>query len=173
MPFKPGPGLGGHCLPIDPFYLAWKAREYDFVTEFIELAGKVNQQMPYYCAERVARALNDHGKAVRGADVLLLGVAYKTDVGDLRESPALKLIELLHARGARVAYHDPHVPSVSLPAGSLESTELTDDALAAADVVCVVTAHSAVDYGRVADRAPLVLDLRNAVPGRDDRVVRL
>jgi UDP-N-acetyl-D-glucosamine dehydrogenase len=173
MPFKPGPGLGGHCLPIDPFYLAWKAREYDFVTEFIELAGKVNQQMPYYCAERVARALNDQGKAVRGAEVLLLGVAYKTDVGDLRESPALKLMELLHARGARVAYHDPHVSTVSLGPEPLASAELTDAALTAADAVCIVTAHSAIDYGRVADRAQLVVDLRNAVPSRDGRVVRL
>ena len=173
MPFKPGPGLGGHCLPIDPFYLAWKAREYDFVTEFIELAGKVNQQMPYYCAERVARALNDHGKAVRGADVLLLGVAYKGDVGDLRESPALKLMELLRARGARVAYHDPHVPTLSLGAEPVASADLTDAALAAADAVCVVTAHSAIDYAYVADRAQLVVDLRNAVPSRDGRVVRL
>ena len=95
MPFRPGPGLGGHCLPIDPFYLAWKAREYDFPTEFIELAGKVNTHMPYYCAERVAQALNGAGKAVQGSAVLVLGVAYKGDVGDLRESPALKLIELL------------------------------------------------------------------------------
>jgi UDP-N-acetyl-D-glucosamine dehydrogenase len=173
MPFKPGPGLGGHCLPIDPFYLAWKAREYDFVTEFIELAGKVNQQMPYYCAERVTRALNDQGKAVRGSAVLLLGVAYKTDVGDLRESPALKLIELLRERGANVTYHDPHVPSLSHGGETLRSRPLTDGELEGADAVCVVTAHSAIDYGRVADRAPLVIDLRNAVPDRDGRVVRL
>ena len=173
MPFQPGPGLGGHCLPIDPFYLSWKARELDFPTEFIELAGKVNQHMPYYCAERVGRALNEHRKAVAGSTVLVLGVAYKGDVGDLRESPALKLIELLRDRGAEVVYHDPFVPDLGEEGLDLASAPLTDELLAAADIVCVVTAHSGIDYARVAGRAQLVLDLRNAVPAADERVVKL
>jgi len=173
MPFQPGPGLGGHCLPIDPFYLSWKARELDFPTEFIELAGKVNQHMPYYCAERVARALNGHRKAVAGSTVLVLGVAYKGDVGDLRESPALKLIGLLRDSGANVVYHDPFVPHLREEGLDLESPELTDELLAGADIACVVTAHSGIDYARVADRAQLVLDLRNAVPASSDRVVKL
>jgi len=173
MPFQPGPGLGGHCLPIDPFYLSWKARELDFPTEFIELAGKVNQHMPYYCAERVGRALNEHRKAVAGSTVLVLGVAYKGDVGDLRESPALKLIELLRDRGAEVVYHDPFVTDLGEEGLDLASAPLTDELLAGADIVCVVTAHSGIDYARVARRAQLVLDLRNAVPAADERVVKL
>jgi UDP-N-acetyl-D-glucosamine dehydrogenase len=173
MPFQPGPGLGGHCLPIDPFYLSWKARELDFPTEFIELAGKVNQHMPYYCAERVGRALNEHRKAVAGSTVLVLGVAYKGDVGDLRESPALKLIELLRDSGADVVYHDPFVPDLAEEGLDLESSPLTDELLAEADIACVVTAHSGIDYARVADRAQLVLDLRNAVPASSERVVKL
>ncbi len=173
MPFQPGPGLGGHCLPIDPFYLSWKARELDFPTEFIELAGKVNQHMPYYCAERVARALNEHRKAVAGSTVLVLGVAYKGDVGDLRESPALKLIGLLRDRGADVVYHDPFVPDLGEERLDMESAPLSDELLGRADIVCVVTAHSGIDYARVADRAQLVLDLRNAVPAASDRVVKL
>jgi UDP-N-acetyl-D-glucosamine dehydrogenase len=173
MPFQPGPGLGGHCLPIDPFYLSWKARELDFPTEFIELAGKVNQHMPYYCAERVARALNGQRKAVAGSTVLVLGVAYKGDVGDLRESPALKLIELLRESGAEVVYHDPFVPDLGEEGLDLESAPLTDELLAGADIACVVTAHSGIDYARVAERAQLVLDLRNAVPAASERVVKL
>ncbi len=173
MPFQPGPGLGGHCLPIDPFYLAWKARELDFPTEFIELAGKVNQHMPYYCAERVARALNGHQKAVAGSTVLVLGVAYKGDVGDLRESPALKLIGLLMAAGANVTYHDPFVPVLAQEGLDLASAPLSDDLLEAADAVCVVTAHSGIDYARVADRAQLVVDFRNAVPAFGEKVVKL
>jgi UDP-N-acetyl-D-glucosamine dehydrogenase len=173
MPFSPGPGLGGHCLPIDPFYLSWKAREYDFPVEFIELAGKVNQHMPYYCAERVAQALNDHAKAVRGSSLLILGVSYKSNVGDLRESPALKLIQLLREAGADVSYHDPHVPNLASESIDLESVELTDEALQRADAVCVVTAHAAVDHARVAEQARLVVDFRNAVPDRNGKVVVL
>ncbi len=173
MPFTPGPGLGGHCLPIDPFYLSWKAREYDFPVEFIELAGKVNQHMPYYCAERVAQALNDHAKAVRGSSLLILGVSYKSNVGDLRESPALKLIGLLREAGADVSYHDPHVPNLASESIDLESVELTDEALRRADAVCVVTAHAAVDHARVAEQARLVVDFRNAVPNRNGKVVVL
>jgi UDP-N-acetyl-D-glucosamine dehydrogenase len=159
MSFKPGPGLGGHCLPVDPFYLAWKAREFDFYTEFIELAGKVNENMPYFCLEKITRALNSQEKAVNGSSVHLVGVAYKADVGDLRESPALKLIQLLRDEGADVSYHDPHVPE--LPEHGLSSQEL-DGSLANADCVAIVTAHSGIDYERLAERASLVVDFRNA-----------
>ena len=164
MPFSPGPGLGGHCLPIDPFYLSWKAREYDFPVEFIELAGKVNQNMPYHCAERVALALNGVQKPVSGSSVVVLGVAYKGGVGDLRESPALKVMELLAAQGAEIAYHDPFVPHLAEHGFDLDSQPLTDELLAGADIVAVVTAHPGVDHARVAELAPLVIDFRNAVP---------
>lgn len=167
MPFRPGPGLGGHCIPIDPFYLTWKAREYDFHTEFIELAGKINSQMPYFCVSKLARALNEHEKALKGAKVLVIGVAYKADVNDMRESPALKVISLLRERGADVSYHDPHVPALQPGHGvdvAMRSVDLTDDALEGADAVVVVTAHSGIDWQRVADRSRLVMDFRNAVP---------
>ena len=157
MRFEPGPGMGGHCLPVDPFYLAWKAREYDLSTEFVELAGKVNQHMPYFCLEKIVRALNDAGKPVRGSRVLLLGVSYKAGVGDLRESPALKIVELLRARGADVRYHDPHVPDIA--EHGLRSLPL-DDALEGIDLAVIVTAHPTVDHGGVVERAPQVLDLR-------------
>ncbi|MGH3052618.1 MAG: nucleotide sugar dehydrogenase [Gaiellaceae bacterium] len=159
MSFKPGPGLGGHCLPVDPFYLAWKAREYDFYTEFIELAGKINENMPYFCLEKITRALNSAEKAVNGSHVHLVGVAYKADVADLRESPALKLIELLRAEGADVSYHDPHV--AELPEHGLRSEDL-DGSLDRADCVAIVTAHSAIDYAHLTDRAKLIVDFRNA-----------
>jgi UDP-N-acetyl-D-glucosamine dehydrogenase len=155
--FDPGPGMGGHCLPVDPFYLAWKAREYDLSSEFIELAGKVNQQMPYFCMDKIERALNDAQKPVRGSRVLLLGVSYKAGVGDTRESPALKIIQLLRKHGAEIAYHDPHVPE--LPEFELRSRGL-DEALEGVDLAVIVTAHPSVDHGRVVERAPLVLDLR-------------
>jgi UDP-N-acetyl-D-glucosamine dehydrogenase len=160
MPFQPGPGLGGHCIPIDPFYLTWKAREYDFQTRFIELAGEVNQNMPYYCRSRVSQALN-HGaqKSLSGSDVLVLGVAYKADIADWRESPAVKLIELLRNAGASVAYHDPHVPSFASDGIALESVPL---APADYDVVVVATAHSGIDYAKLVRDAQLVVDLRNA-----------
>src|SRR6476659_2155043 len=138
MRFDPGPGMGGHCLPVDPFYLTWKAREYDLATEFIELAGKVNQHMPYYCLEKIERALNDAGKPVRGSRILILGVSYKAGVGDLRESPALRLIDLLRERGGDVSYHDPHVPE--LADRGLRNTAL-DGALEGADLAVIVTAH--------------------------------
>jgi UDP-N-acetyl-D-glucosamine dehydrogenase len=159
MSFKPGPGLGGHCLPVDPFYLAWKAREFDFYTEFIELAGKVNENMPYFCLEKITRALNSQEKAVKGSRVHLVGVAYKADVGDLRESPALKLIELLRDEGAEVSYHDPHVPE--LPDHGLTSADL-DGSVSAVDCVAIVTAHSGIDYAELAENAQLVVDFRNA-----------
>ena len=161
MSFKPGPGLGGHCLPVDPFYLAWKARQFDFYTEFVELAGKINENMPYFCLERIAHALNDQERAVKGSHVHLVGVAYKADVGDLRLSPALKLIELLRAEGAEVSYTDGRVPA--LPEHGLESVELADAMVA--DCICIVTAHSDLDYDALAARAQLVVDFRNAVGG--------
>jgi UDP-N-acetyl-D-glucosamine dehydrogenase len=163
MSFKPGPGLGGHCLPVDPFYLAWKAREFDFYTEFIELAGKVNENMPYFCLDKIARALNSQERSLKGSRVHLVGVAYKADVGDLRESPALKLIELLRHEGAVVTYHDPHVPE--LAEYGLSSQDM-NGSITQADCVAIVTAHSGIDYGRMVDDARLVVDFRNAT-GRD------
>jgi UDP-N-acetyl-D-glucosamine dehydrogenase len=151
--------MGGHCLPVDPFYLAWKAREYDFYTEFIELAGKVNENMPYFCLEKITRALNSVERSVKGSTVHLIGVSYKADVGDLRESPALKLVELLRDEGADVSYHDPHVPE--LLEHGLVSQSL-DGAVADADCVAIVTAHSGIDYVDLAQRARLVVDFRNA-----------
>ena len=159
MSFKPGPGLGGHCLPVDPFYLAWKAREFDFYTEFIELAGKVNENMPYFCLEKITRALNSDEKSVKGSHVHLVGVSYKADVGDLRESPALKLVELLRDEGAEVSYHDPHVSE--LPDHGLTSVDL-DGSVGKADCVAIVTAHSGIDYAKLAEKAQLVVDFRNA-----------
>jgi UDP-N-acetyl-D-glucosamine dehydrogenase len=159
MRFTPGPGLGGHCIPLDPFYLSWRARQFDFHTEFIELAGKVNQNMPYFCREKVARALNGHSKALRGSQVLVVGVAYKPDIDDTRESPALKLIELLRREGCEVSYHDPHVPR--LRELGLVSTPL-DPAVASSDCVVVVTDHSSIDYADLVHRAQLVVDFRNA-----------
>jgi UDP-N-acetyl-D-glucosamine dehydrogenase len=156
MSFKPGPGLGGHCIPIDPFYLTWKAREYGFYTEFIELAGKVNENMPYYCRSLISQALN-HGKqrSLKGSKVLVLGVSYKNDIGDTRESPALKLMELLRNAGSDVSYHDPHVPQLngerSVP---LEPSRY--------DCVAIVTAHSGIDYEQLVEDAQLVVDFRNA-----------
>src|SRR4051794_3781116 len=162
MRFEPGPGMGGHCLPVDPFYLTWKAREYDLSTEFIELAGKVNQQMPYFCLEKAERALNDAGKAVRGARILVVGVSYKAGVGDMRESPALKIIKLLRERGADVAYHDPFV--AELPEHGLTSAELPAGA-AGADLAVIVTAHPTVDHRAITEQAQLTLDLRGVTRG--------
>jgi UDP-N-acetyl-D-glucosamine dehydrogenase len=171
MPFRPGPGLGGHCIPIDPFYLTWKAREFDLHTEFIELAGKVNSQMPTFCVAKVARALNSRRTAVNGSRVLILGVAYKANVNDTRESPALRIIELLRAEGAHVDYHDPHVEKLAKE--GMSSVALEPASLAAHDVVVVVTAHDEVDWGMVAAEAPLIVDLRNVIPDTDGKVWRL
>jgi UDP-N-acetyl-D-glucosamine dehydrogenase len=153
MRFDPGPGMGGHCLPVDPFYLAWKAREVDFATEFIELAGKVNQNTPYFCVDKAVRRLNDLGKAVRGAKIAVLGVAYKPAVGDVRESPALKIINKLQSLGAAVVYHDEYVPSLS--AQGLSNTGL-EEALDGADLALIVTAHPGIDFTEVASRVPTV-----------------
>jgi len=159
MRFEPGPGLGGHCIPIDPFYLTWKAREFGFYTEFIELAGKVNENMPYFCRSLISQALN-HAKerSLKGSRVLVLGVAYKADIGDVRESPALKLIELLRNAGSEIAYYDPHVPE--LAEHGLRSLPTLEPA--GYDCVAIVTAHSEIDYDRLVEDASLVVDLRNA-----------
>ncbi len=162
MRFEPGPGMGGHCMPVDPFYLSWRAREFDMSTEFIELAGKVNQQMPYHCVMRAERALNDAGLPVRGAKIAVLGVSYKPGVGDVRESPALKIIALLRALGAQLRYHDPHVPE--LPDYDLQSVAL-EEALHDADLALIVTAHPGVDHALALDRARVVLDLRGVTRG--------
>jgi UDP-N-acetyl-D-glucosamine dehydrogenase len=156
MRFDPGPGMGGHCLPVDPFYLSWKAREHDMTTEFIELAGKVNQQMPSYCVQKIVRALNELGRPVSGTRILLLGVSYKPGVGDVRESPALKILTGLSSQGAAVSYYDPYV--ADLPAHGLSSTEL-DTALANTDLAVVVTAHPGIDHVAIANAVPTV-DLR-------------
>jgi UDP-N-acetyl-D-glucosamine dehydrogenase len=158
MSFKPGPGLGGHCIPIDPFYLTWKAREYNFYTEFIELAGKVNENMPYHCRSLISQALN-HGKqlSLKGAQVLVLGVAYKPNIGDMRESPALKLIELLQAAGSVISYHDPHVPE--LPEYGLSSVPLEPDRF---DCIAIVTDHAGIDYEALVDEEAVIVDFRNA-----------
>jgi UDP-N-acetyl-D-glucosamine dehydrogenase len=169
MPFRPGAGVGGHCIPIDPYYLAWKAREFDFTTRFIELAADINQGMPSHVVLRLARWLDRHGHTVRGAHVLVLGVAFKPDVDDPRHSPAERVIELLLERGAAVRYHDPHVAEFHVGGDVfhrfrevLRSVPLTDEELAAADIVVIITAHRAVDYGRVVRLARLVLDTANA-----------
>ena len=163
-PFYPGPGLGGHCIPIDPFYLTWKARQYNFSTRFIQLAGEINAAMPAHVVEQAAQGLNRKGKALNGAEILILGVAYKRDIEDIRESPALSIIRLLEQKLATVRYHDPHVPM--LRSRNLEremlSVELTRDAVDSADAVIIVTDHSDVDYGFVLRHAQLVIDTRNA-----------
>ncbi|MFZ0376744.1 MAG: nucleotide sugar dehydrogenase [Solirubrobacteraceae bacterium] len=171
MRFEPGPGMGGHCLPVDPFYLTWRARQFHMSTEFIELAGKINQFMPYHCAERIEWALNDVAKPVKGSRILILGASYKGGVGDIRESPALRIIEVLASRGGIVSYHDAYVPS--LPASGLESVPL-DEAVAEADVVVLVTAHPEIDYASIATRSALFVDLRGVTRGLQvENLVRL
>ncbi|MGD1916825.1 MAG: nucleotide sugar dehydrogenase [Phycisphaerales bacterium] len=179
MPFYPGPGLGGHCIPIDPFYLTWKAREFGHVTRFIELAGEINHAMPGYVVERLAEALNEHGKPVRGSNVLVLGLAYKPDVDDTRESPSFEVIEILRDRGAVVEYSDPHVPK-SLPVRKhdlgMQSVDLSPESIARFDAGVVVTDHKDFDYGLIAQHAKLVVDTRNAMAPHaealGDRLVR-
>jgi len=164
MKFVPGPGLGGHCIPIDPFYLTWKAREHNFYTEFIELAGKINESMPYFCRGKITRALNSQHKPIRGSKILVLGVAYKKDISDMRESSALKVIKLLLQQGALVSYHDPFV--AELPEFELKSVELVPEDY---DCVAVVTDHSQIDYEDVVARAKLVVDFRNATKAQAPR----
>jgi UDP-N-acetyl-D-glucosamine dehydrogenase len=185
MPFYPGPGIGGHCIPLDPHYLSWKARQHGFDSQFISLAEQVNSGMPAYVVRMVATALNDNRKAVNGSKILILGVAYKKDIDDMRESPALSIIDLLRARGADISYHDPFVPEVTfdhaytIGAGDpLYSKELNDDLIKGSDCVIICTEHSGVDYSRVCDLAPLVVDTRNALStenrnGSKAKIVRL
>jgi UDP-N-acetyl-D-glucosamine dehydrogenase len=171
MRFEPGPGMGGHCLPVDPFYLTWRAREFHMSTEFIELAGKINQQMPYHCVERIERALNDVGKPVKGSRIIILGASYKGGVGDIRESPALRIIEVLLKFGGLISYHDEFVPE--LPDFGLRSVAL-DDAVADADVLVLVTAHPGIDYHDLAARSSLFVDLRGVTRGTHvENLVRL
>ncbi len=171
MRFEPGPGMGGHCLPVDPFYLTWRAREFHMSTEFIELAGKINQYMPYHCAERVEQALNDVSKPVKGSRILVLGASYKGGVGDVRESPALRIIEVLAGRGGIVSYHDDYVPS--LPMLGLESVPL-DETVADSDAVVLVTAHPDLDHAAIAARSALFVDLRGVTRGVErESVIRL
>lgn len=163
--FYPGPGVGGHCIPIDPFYLTWKAREYDFHTRFIELAGEINVEVSYYVVNKVYRALNEAKKSVKDANILILGVAYKKDIDDVRESPALIIMERLRKEGAKVTYHDPYIPVIEPHGGCtlrLESLQLTPEVLSAADCVLIITDHSGIDYDQVVEHAQLVVDTRNA-----------
>jgi UDP-N-acetyl-D-glucosamine dehydrogenase len=161
--FDPGPGVGGHCIPLDPFYLAWKARQYDFHTRFIELAGEINALMPYFVREKVFRVINARGKSVKNSRVLMIGVAYKKDIDDWRESPALKIVDILQRDGAFVDYHDPHVPSFRDGGGALrQSVELTAHALNQADCTLIVTDHSSIDWDVVVRHSQLVVDTRNA-----------
>ena len=177
MPFYPGPGLGGHCIPIDPFYLSWKVKEVGFEARFIELAGHVNGAMPHHVVDKVADALNSHSKAIRGSSVLVLGLAYKRDVDDIRESPALDIMGVLHQKGARLSYHDPYAPKLAArewPGGiDLESVELTPDTLAAADCIVIVTDHKVFDYDAIVRHARLIVDTRNAVKRRHPHVFKL
>ncbi|MFN0061173.1 MAG: nucleotide sugar dehydrogenase [Myxococcaceae bacterium] len=178
MPFYPGPGLGGHCIPIDPFYLTWKAREFDFQTKFIELAGEINTGMPYYVVQRTMEALNAHQKPLSGSRVLVLGAAYKKDVDDARESPAIRVMGLLLKAGARVSYHDPFIPTLEAGHGlpsAMQSVALTEAVLAESDAVMILTNHSAVDYAWVVKHARLIVDTRNAtqhVPVGRERIVK-
>jgi UDP-N-acetyl-D-glucosamine dehydrogenase len=166
MPFYPGPGLGGHCIPVDPFYLSWKAREYDFATRFIELAGEINTAMPYHVIEAVSEALNEREKSLKGSKILLLGIAYKKDVDDLRESPSLKLLELLTERGAKIDYNDPYFPALHrmrhYDFSNMRSVDLTPERLASYDCVLIATDHSSYDYDAIVRHSKLVADSRNA-----------
>ncbi len=178
MPFFPGPGLGGHCIPIDPFYLTWKAREYEFQTRFIELAGEVNVQMPLYVVQRTMEGLNRHKKSINGSRLLVLGAAYKKDVDDVRESPSMRVMTLLKERGAEVDYHDPCVPQVRAEHGfawNMQSVPLTAEGIRSYDAVLILTDHSGVDYGWVVENAQLVVDTRNAtkdVPRGRERILK-
>jgi UDP-N-acetyl-D-glucosamine dehydrogenase len=177
--FYPGPGLGGHCIPIDPFYLSWLARKYGLTTRFIELAGEINTAMPAYVVGRLADALNDRGKAVKGSNVLLLGMAYKKDVDDPRESPGFELMERLLQKGAIVEYNDPHIATLPRmrrhPNLRMDSRELTEEFLQSLDCVLIVTDHSAYEWPWIVENSQLVVDTRNATRGLDahrDRIVR-
>jgi len=173
-PFYPGPGMGGHCIPVDPFYLSWKAKEYDFTVKFIELAGEINISMPYYVVERIGEALNQIEKSVKGSNILILGMTYKKDIGDMRESPALPIIKILQSKGAIVHYNDPFIPKIP-PLRSykfdLSSVPLTAEVLQKMDVVVIVTDHSSYDYKWIVKHSQLVVDTRNATSGIEDKKI--
>ncbi len=174
MPFYPGPGLGGHCIPLDPFYLSWKAKEYGFPTRFVELAGEINDKMPRYVAERVLELLNEQGKPLKGSRLLMLGMAYKRDVDDLRESPAIKVARLLQERGAELSYHDPYVPIVEINGLEYRSVNLAPEILEKSDLVLITTDHSNVDYSAVVEHAGLIYDTRNALKDyNSDKIYKL
>ncbi len=174
MPFYPGPGVGGHCIPLDPYYLASKAREFDFHTRFIELAAEINEHMPYYTVSRIIEALNTSGKSLKGANVLALGVAYKKDIDDIRESPSLRLIQLLSDKGAKVSYNDPFIPEIKLSQGSLTSIALTKENLSSVDCVVIATDHSCYNIDEVITHSKLVFDTRGATRGlKGNNIVRL
>ncbi len=161
MPFYPGPGIGGHCIPVDPFYLSWKAKAYNFPTEFIELAGKINERMPYYVVEKATEYLNEVGKSIKGSHIFIIGVAYKRDISDIRESPALKIIEILLERGSKVSYHDPYVSEIKVSGKNFVSQNLSREVLNSSDLVMIITDHSNVDYELIKDESSLMLDMRN------------
>jgi UDP-N-acetyl-D-glucosamine dehydrogenase len=168
MPFYPGPGLGGHCIPIDPFYLAWKAKEFDFVTRFIQLAGEINVSMPYYVVERTQEALNSHKKSINGSRILVLGIAYKKDIDDERESPGYAVMKMLLEKGADVIYNDPWIPKLKPTRKydfKMESVPVSPEELAAADAVIIVTDHSAYDFDEIVKHSSLIIDTRNATLG--------
>ncbi len=176
MPFYPGPGVGGHCIPLDPYYLAWKSKEYDVHARFIELAGEINEGMPYYVLAKVQRLLNQHGHCLNGSEVLILGVTYKADVADWRETPAIKVMELLQREKAKLVYADPFTPSVEIEGRSYSAVEVTDERLRRCACAVILTAHSAFDYERIVKLAPVVFDTRNGtrnVKGKKDNVVLL
>jgi UDP-N-acetyl-D-glucosamine dehydrogenase len=172
--FYPGPGLGGHCIPIDPFYLSWKARQFDFRTRFIELAGEINTNMPYFVIDQIAAGLNEQRKSIKGAKILVLGVAYKRDIDDLRESPSLTIIELMREKGAVVDYNDPYFPTVGRGRHyDLNMTSVPLDKLGQYDAVIIVTDHSSYDYKAIVEQSQLVVDTRNATKGIDSpKIVR-
>jgi len=176
MPFFPGPGYGGHCIPVDPFYLTWKAKEVDYSTKFIELAGEINTLMPYYVVDKTIETLNARGKSIRGANILILGVAYKRDVDDQRESPSLKIINLLQEKGAKISYNDPYVPESrghrDYPGLNLNSIPLSERVLKRSDAVIIATDHSVYDYDWIVKNASLVIDTRNAVKKKRKNVVK-
>jgi len=174
MPFYPGPGIGGHCIPLDPYYLANKARELDFHTRFIELAAEINEHMPYHVVSRILELLGTRGKSLNGAKILVLGVAYKKDVEDTRESPALKIIQLLREKGAKVSYNDPYVSQIRVPTGGMESVELSGECLASMDCVVIATDHSCYDMSEVVATAKLVFDTRGVTRGlKGSNIARL
>jgi UDP-N-acetyl-D-glucosamine dehydrogenase len=176
MKFYPGPGLGGHCIPVDPHYLSWKLKSLNYYARFIELAGEINSSMPRFVVEKVADSLNEMSKSVKGSKILVLGIAYKADINDIRESPALDIIRLLQESGAHVLYHDPNVPTLKQDGEELNSTPLTDELLEALDCLVITTNHSGLDYRWITEHSKLVVDSRNATKGlgvTKARIVRL